>query len=52
MSSYTRFVVEWGVGGVFGFPIAFTFGAIGDDGGQCFGVHVGPLYFIVSWRPA
>jgi len=47
-----RFILEWGIGGVFGLPVAFTFGAIGDDASSCFGVHLAPIYVILSWRPA
>lgn len=53
--SGARFTATWGLGGVFALPVAFTFGSFngfGDEADKCFCVHVGPLTFILSWRPA
>ncbi len=49
----TRIAIEYGIGGVFGLPVAITYGAMGDDeDASCIGVHVGPFYLIVTWRAA
>lgn len=46
----TRIRFEWGMTAIIALPVAIGFSPIDDWGDTSITIHVGPLYFALTWR--